>query len=94
MGGAGATRRATGRSSRCPRGSLLALELPSGGDDVIRGGPGRDAMDGGSGKDKLYGEEDRDALHTRDGTSGNDLANGGAGGDVCTTDRGDRRVSC
>jgi hypothetical protein len=46
------------------------------------------------GTDESYGEAGADILDTRDGVNGNDLANGGRGRDRCTTDPGDRRVSC
>lgn len=72
------------------------------GNDLMRGGSGTDTLDAGLGDDLLFGDAARDImmgrggtdfLETKDGSSG-DAGNGGAGTDTCSTDQGDKTVSC
>ncbi|MEU2617193.1 calcium-binding protein [Streptomyces sp. NPDC007157] len=64
------------------------------GDDSIDGGDGNDTLYGGPGNDSVNGASGNDRVVTTDGVSANDTANGGLGFDTCTTDPGDRRISC
>ena len=68
---------------------------PSGGDDVIEGGPGddrlyggigNDTLEGGPGDDELYGGPDDDVL---DGGEDDDRLTGGPGNDVFLFRAGD-----
>jgi hypothetical protein len=67
--------------------------LPLGGNDLIRGGPGKDGAPGGPGNDRMYGDSGADVLFGEGGIdriyggSGNDRINGG--GFAFGTDRRD-----